>query len=87
MPSVQSMPADTSSAADWVRLDPHLTFAQHPYDYSLANATNYDVVVAANFTPEPTIHTNGVWQARGFMIPGTGKAAFPNTKVIKKEDE
>ena len=70
-----------------MRLEPHLTFADHPYDYSLANATNYDVMVAANFTPEPTIHTNGVWQARGFMIPGTGKAAFPNTKVIKKEDQ
>ena len=84
---VYARPTDSTSAADWVRLDPHLTFAQHPYDYSLANATNYDVVVAANFTPEPTIHTNGVWQARGFMIPGTGKAAFPNTKVIKKEDE
>ena len=76
-----------TNATDWVRLEPHLTFADHPYDYALANATNYDVMVAADFTPEPTIHTNGVWQARGFMIPGTGKAAFPNTKVIKKEDQ
>lgn len=84
---VYARPTDSTNATDWVRLEPHLTFADHPYDYSLANATNYDVVVAANFTPEPTIHTNGVWQARGFMIPGTGKAAFPNTKVIKKEDQ
>lgn len=81
---VYARPTDSTNATDWVRLEPHLTFADHPYDYSLANATNYDVVVAANFTPEPTIHTNGVWQARGFMIPGTGRAAFPNTKVIKK---
>lgn len=84
---VYARPTDSTNVEDWVRLEPHLTFADHPYDYSLANATNYDVVVAANFTPEPTIHTNGVWQARGFMIPGTGRAAFPNTKVIKKEDQ
>jgi len=84
---VYARPTDSTNATDWVRLEPHLTFADHPYDYSLANATNYDVMVAANFTPEPIIHTNGVWQARGFMIPGTGKAAFPNTKVIKKEDQ
>ena len=84
---VYARQVDLTNATDWVRLEPHLTFADHPYDYSLANATNYDVMVAANFTPEPTIHTNGVWQARGFMIPGTGKAAFPNTKVIKKEDQ
>ena len=75
---------DQTNATDWVRLEPHLTFAAHPYDYALANATNYDVMVAANFTPEPTVHTNGVWQAKGFMIPGTGKAAFPNTKVKKE---
>ena len=73
--------------ADWVRLTPHLTFADHPYDYALVNATNYDVMVAANFTPAPTVHTNGVWQMKGFTIPGTGKSAFPNTKVIKKETQ
>ncbi len=84
---VYARQVDLTNATDWVRLEPHLTFADHPYDYALANATNYDVMVAADFTPEPTIHTNGVWQARGFMIPGTGKAAFPNTKVIKKEDQ
>ena len=82
---VYARPTDSTNVEDWVRLEPHLTFADHPYDYSLANATNYDVMVAANFTPEPTIHTNGVWQMKGFTIPGTGKAAFPNTKVIKKE--
>ncbi len=33
----------------------------------------------------PTVHTNGVWQIKGFLIPGTGKAAFPNTRTIRKE--
>ena len=82
---VYARQVDLTNATDWVRLEPHLTFAQHPYDYALANATNYDVMVAANFTPEPTVHTNGVWQMKGFTIPGTGKSAFPNTKVKVKE--
>lgn len=82
---VYARPTDSTNAVDWVRLEPHLTFAQHPYDYPLPNATNYNVMVAANFVPAPTVHTNGVWQIKGFFIPGTGKAAFPNTRTIRKE--
>ena len=82
---VYARQVDSVDPSDWVRLSPHLTFADHPYDYTLANATNYDVLVAADFTPAPTVHTNGVWQMMGFIIPGTGKSAFPNTKVIRKE--
>ena len=81
---VYARQVDLTNATDWVRLSPHLTFADHPYDYSLPNATNYDVMVAANFTPAPTVHTNGVWQMKGFIIPGTGKSAFPNTRVRKE---
>ncbi len=83
---------DLTNATDWVRLEPHLTLAQHllvegvfSWEYALSNATNYDVLVAANFTPAPTVHTNGVWQIKGFTIPGTGKSAFPNTRTIRKE--
>ena len=83
---VYARQVDSTNATDWVRLSPHLTFADHPYDYSLPNATNYDVMVAADFTPAPTVHTNGVWQMKGFTIPGTGKSAFPNTR-IRKEPE
>ncbi len=82
---VYARQVDQTNATDWVRLSPHLTFADHPHDYALPNATNYDVMVAADFTPAPTVHTNGVWQIKGFTIPGTGKAAFPNTKTIRKE--
>jgi hypothetical protein len=85
---------DLTNATDWVRLEPHLTLAEHLlvegvyfYDYALANATNYNVLVAANFTPAPTVHTNGVWQIKGFTIPGTGKAAFPNTRTIRKDEQ
>ena len=81
---VYARQVDATNATDWVRLSPHLTFADHPYDYSLPNVTNYDVMVAADFTPAPTVHTNGVWQMKGFTIPGTGKSAFPNTRIRKE---
>lgn len=81
---VYARQVDLTNVTDWVRLSPHLTFADHPYDYSLPNATNYDVMVAADFTPAPTVHTNGVWQMKGFTIPGTGKSAFPNTRIRKE---
>lgn len=83
---------DQTNATDWVRLEPHITLAEYlivegvyHYDYTLADATNYNVLVAANFTPAPTVHTNGVWQIKGFVIPGTGKSAFPNTRIRKDE--
>ena len=81
---VYARQVDSTNVTDWVRLSPYLTFADHPYDYSLPNATNYDVMVAADFTPAPTVHTNGVWQMKGFTIPGTGKSAFPNTRIRKE---
>ena len=81
---VYARQVDLTEPTDWVRLSPHLTYADHPYDYSLPNATNYDVMVAADFTPAPTVHTNGVWQMKGFTIPGTGKSAFPNTRIRKE---
>ena len=82
---VYARQVDSTNVTDWVRLSPHLTFADHPYDYALPNATNHDVMVVANFTPAPTVRTNGVWQMKGFSIPGTGKSAFPNTRTIRKE--
>lgn len=78
----------STNAADWFRLTPSLTFVDHPYDYSLPNATNYNVIVAASYTPAPTVHTNGVWIIRGFEIPDNpGKFAFPNSKVKTIEVE
>ena len=88
---VYARQVDLTNATDWVRLYPHLTLADYLlvegvyfHDYALPNATNHDVLVAANFTPAPTVHTNGVWQMKGFTIPGTGKAAFPNTRIRKE---
>ena len=78
-----------TNAADWVRLMPHLTFAQHPHDYQLPGlATNYNVLVAASFTPGPSVHTNGVWSITGFLIPnGNGRMGFKQTITITREDE
>lgn len=74
----------STNAADWFRLSPHLTFADHPYDYALPNATNYSVLVSSSFVPEPTVHTNGVWALRGFEIPGhAGRYAFGNSRTRK----
>ena len=71
-----------------MRLSPHLTFADHPHDYALPNATNYNVLVAASFTPGPTVHTNGVWAINGFIIPGSGgKMGFKQTTTILVQDE
>ena len=81
---VYARQVDSTNVTDWVRLSPHLTFADHPYAYSLPHATNYDAMLAADFTPAPTAHTNGVWQMKGFTIPGTGKSAFPNTRIRKE---
>lgn len=71
----------STNSADWFRLSPFLTFGDHPHDYALANATNYNVVVVANYAAPPSVHTNGVLIIKGFLIPGTSKMAFPNSKV------
>ena len=75
----------STNSADWFRLSPFLTFGDHPHDYELENATNYNVVVAANYASPPSVHANGVLIIKGFMIPGTSKMAFPNSKVKEFE--
>lgn len=71
----------STNAADWFRLEPYLTYQNYPYDHALPNATNYSVMVAADFKNPPSVHTNGVLIFKGFIIPGTNKAAFPNTRI------
>ena len=74
----------STNAADWARLSPHLTFAEHPFYYTVPGlATNYNVLVAASYVPPPTVHTNGVWSIPGFLIPGGGgRAAFKGTRTM-----
>ena len=77
----------STNAADWVRLSPHLTFADHPFDYALPNATNYSVWVASNYVAPPSVHTNGVWSVAAFVIPNSGgKAAIKQSTLELKEE-
>ena len=75
----------STNSADWFRLAPYLTLGEHPHDYTLENATNYNVVVAANYASPPSVHTNGVLLIKGFLIPGTSKMAFPNSRTKETE--
>lgn len=78
----------STNVEDWTELLPRHTFADSPFEIWLANATNFNALVAADYVPEPTVHTNGVWQIKGFIVPGTTNAtatgimAFPNTKEV-----
>ena len=76
----------STNAADWVRLAPHLSYAEHPFNYLVEHATNYNYMVAANYIPAPTVHTNGVWSIAGFIIPASGgKMAFKQTRTETME--
>lgn len=81
-----------TNAEDWVQLvraeEGPFRLYEFPLDIPFPNATNYNFMVAANYVPTPTVHTNGVWSIKGFLIPGEpSKSAFPNTRIIRKEDE
>ena len=48
--------------------------------------TNYGTIIDNQLHLAPrAFMLNGVWQMKGFTIPGTGKAAFPNTRIKPKE--
>ena len=71
----------STNAVDWAELTPRVTYAELPHTWTLANATNYNYAVYLNYVPPSPVHTNGVWQMRGFEVPGHPDTyAFPNTK-------
>lgn len=80
-----------TNASDWVQLvrveEGPFKLNEFPLDIPFPNATNYNFMVAANYVPPPTVHTNGVWSIKGFYIPGTKRAGFTNTRIIKKEEQ
>ena len=80
-----------TNATDWVQLvraeEGPYRLGEFPLDIPFPDATNFNFMVAANYVPEPTVHTNGVWSIKGFEIPDeTGKMAFPNTKTVTREE-
>lgn len=71
----------STNAADWVELLPRRTFGDLPAEYAHANATNYNYAVYLDYVPPSPVHTNGVWQMRGFEVPGIPDTyAFPRTR-------
>ena len=80
---VYRRPCDSTNAADWVELMPRRTFGELPADWTSVNATNYNYLVYLDYVPPSPVHTNGVWQLRGFEVPGMANAyAFPNTRQM-----
>lgn len=68
---------------DWVEYQPQYTIADYPRDLPMASATNFDWCVWLDFSAPPSVHTNGVWELKGFTIPGG--ATFNNTKLETKQ--
>lgn len=66
---VYARPVGSTNSADWAELEPRRTFGEQPADWHLPNATNYNVLVAVDYVPPSPVHTNGVLELRGFVVP------------------
>ena len=79
----------SSDAASWFELTPRKKFSQQPADYAIENATNYNYMVYLNYVPPSPVHTNGVFELYGFVVPGDEPgnleqlaAGFINSRAI-----
>lgn len=69
-----------TNAEDFVML-PTYKFGDYPMDFTVSNATNYNYWFYLDYVPPSPVHTNGVWQMRGFSVPEQPDTyAFPNTR-------
>ena len=59
-----------TNAADWVECLPRRKYGDLPADWHVPDATNYDYLVAVDYVPPSPVHTNGVFELRGFVVPG-----------------
>lgn len=94
---IYSRELSQTNAEDWIKLvrveEGEYTLGEFPMDIAFPHATNYNFLVAAKYIPTPTVHTNGVWSIKGFIVPSSGNPpspatyGFPNTKAILKEDQ
>ena len=78
-----------TNAADWVECLPRRKYGDLPADWHVPDATNYDYLVAVDYVPPSPVHTNGVFELRGFMVPGEAPgnleqlaAGFINSRAI-----
>ena len=59
----------SSDAASWFELTPRKKFSQQPADYAIENATNFNYMVYLDYVPPSPVHTNGVFELYGFVVP------------------
>lgn len=59
----------STNAASWFELTPRKKFSQQPADYAIEDATNYNYLVYLDYVPPSPVHTNGVFELRGFVVP------------------
>ena len=78
-----------SDAPEWEELLPRRTFSELPADYAIEDATNYNYLVYLDYVPPSPVHTNGVFELRGFVVPGDEPgnleqlaAGFINSRAI-----
>ena len=86
---VYARPRGLSDAPEWEELLPRRTFSELPADYAIEDATNYNYLVYLDYVPPSPVHTNGVFELRGFMVPGDEPgnleqlaAGFINSRAI-----
>lgn len=83
----------STNAASWFELTPRKKFSQQPADYAIENATNFNYMVYLNYVPPSPVHTNGVFELHGFVIPGYEPgnleqlaAGFINSRAVTIRD-
>lgn len=79
-----------TNAADWVECLPRRKYGDLPADWHVPDATNYDYLVAVDYVPPSPVHTNGVFELRGFVVPsaaaGTRSAAFATSTIADRRE-
>ena len=78
-----------TNAVDWAELTPRRTYGELPADYAIANATNYNYLVYLDYVPPSPVHTNGVFELHGFLVPQLDTqlaAGFINSRAVTIRD-
>lgn len=73
---------------EWVH-EVATTFAamELPYEFHHAGATNYDWIVYTDWTPGPTVVTNGVWHANWGRDVRTRRHVIPVRTAVRVDGE
>lgn len=77
-----------TNATDWVECLPRRKYGNLPADWVVPGATNYNYLVVIDYVPPSPVHTNGVFEMRGFKIIETDAelgAGFINSNTKTEE--